>query len=147
MKALIQRVTRASVSVDGKIISSIGKGLLVFVGIGLDDAPRDCEYLTRKILNLRVFDGEKSFADKSVQDLGLEILFVSQFTLFADCNKGNRPSFSHAMPPDKAKVFYQDFIDQFRLQYPKIKDGVFGANMQVELVNDGPVTILLDSAK
>ena len=145
MKALIQRVTSGSVSVEGKLVSSIQKGLLVFIGLGLDDTQTDCEFITRKILNLRIFDGQKSFADKSVQDLGLEILFVSQFTLYANCNKGNRPSFSKAMPPDKAKLFYQDFFNQFKFQYSKIKDGVFGANMQVELVNDGPVTILLES--
>ncbi len=145
MRAVIQRVNSASVTVDKKVVSSIEKGLLILVGIHKDDTDKDCEYLIKKILNLRIFEGEKSFVDKSVKDLDLEILFVSQFTLYADCKKGTRPSFDKAMSSKDAKVFYQNFINSFKQEYSKIKDGVFGAYMQVNLVNDGPVTIILDS--
>ena len=145
MRAVIQRVNNASVHVDGKLISSISKGLLVLIGINKEDKKEDCEYITRKILNLRIFESEKSFMDKSVQDLDLEILFISQFTLYGSCNKGNRPSFDKAMSPGDANFFYQDFLESFKKVYPTIKDGVFGAYMQVNLVNDGPVTIILDS--
>ena len=147
MKAIVQRVKSASVTVDEKLISEIQKGFLVLVGIGQDDTQKDVDYITKKILNLRIFESEKGYFDKSIQDIDGEILFVSQFTLYGDCNKGNRPSFSHAMSPAKAKVFYQNFLDNFKKLYPKIKDGQFGAMMQVELINDGPVTIVLDSSK
>lgn len=147
MKVVIQRVKSASVAVDEKLISEIEKGFLILVGIGQDDTQKDVDYITRKILNLRIFKSEKGCFDKSIQDIGGEILFVSQFTLYGDCNKGNRPSFSHAMPPAQAKIFYQNFLDNFKKLYSKIKDGQFGAMMQVELINDGPITIILDSTK
>jgi len=147
MRAVIQRVNNASVTIDDKVISKVNKGLLVLIGIHKDDTQKDCEYLIRKILNLRIFEGEKSFVDKSVKDLDLEILLVSQFTLYADCTKGNRPSFDKAMSSKEAKVFYQNFIENFRKEYPKIKDGIFGAYMQISLTNDGPVTIILDSIR
>lgn len=147
MKAIIQKVKKASVIVDEKLISEIKKGFLVLIGIGQDDTQKDVDYITKKILNLRIFESERRYFDKTIQDTAGEILFVSQFTLYADCNKGNRPSFSHAMPPVQAKLFYQNFIDNFKKLYPKIKDGQFGAMMQVELINDGPITIILDSAK
>lgn len=145
MRALIQRVNKASVYVNEKLISSIQKGLLVFVGIKKDDTDKDSEYLIRKILNLRIFDGEKSFIDKSVKDLDLEILLVSQFTLYADCKKGNRPSFNKTMSSSQAKIFYQNFLQNFKRQYSKIKEGIFGAYMQIELVNDGPVTLIVSN--
>ena len=145
MRAVIQRVNSASVEVEGKLISKIEKGLLVLVGIHKEDTQKDAGYIIRKILNLRVFESEKSFMDKSVQDLELEILLVSQFTLYADLRKGNRPSFDKAMPPAQAKIFYENFVEKFRENYPKTKDGVFGAYMQVSLVNDGPLTIILDN--
>ena len=145
MKVVIQRVKSASVEVDGKVISSISKGLLVFVGIREDDSKDNVEYISKKILNLRIFESENGYFDKTIQDVNGEILFVSQFTLYGDCKKGNRPSFSHTMSPVMAKVFYHDFLENFKKIYPKIQDGLFGANMQVSLINDGPVTILLDN--
>ena len=147
MRVVIQKVKSASVKIDEKLVSQINQGLLVLVGINKADTQKDVDYVTKKILNLRVFESEKGFFDKSVQALNLEILFVSQFTLYGNCKKGNRPSFDKAMPSDQAKSFYQDFLDNFKKQYSKIKDGVFGAYMKVELINDGPVTIILDSSK
>ncbi len=147
MKVVIQKVKSASVTVNEKLISEIEKGFLILVGIGQNDTQKDVDYITKKILNLRIFESEKGYFDKSIQDIDGEILFVSQFTLYGDCNKGNRPSFSHAMPPAQAKIFYQNFLDNFKKLYPKIKDGQFGAMMQVELINDGPITIILDSIK
>ncbi|MFH1644355.1 MAG: D-aminoacyl-tRNA deacylase [bacterium] len=145
MRVLIQKVNQASVLVDEKLISEIGKGLLVFVGIKADDSEKDSDYLINKIFNLRIFEDENFKMNKSVLDLNLEILLVSQFTLYADCKKGNRPSFINAMPPTQAKEFYSNFIEQFRKKYPKIQDGIFGAYMKINLINDGPVTIILDS--
>ncbi len=147
MKAIIQRVDSASVKVDEKIVSEIKKGLLILIGIHKDDKQEDADYLIRKILNIRIFDDQEKFMDKSVNDFNLEILFVSQFTLYASCKKGNRLSFDKAMPPKDAKVFYQNFVENFKQNYSKVKDGIFGAYMKVNLINDGPVTIILDSAK
>ena len=147
MRVVIQKVKSASVNVEGKLVSEIGAGLLILVGIFQEDSQKDVEYITKKILNLRIFESENGYFDKNIQEVDGEILFVSQFTLYGDCKKGNRPSFSRAMQPDKAKVFYQDFLDNFKNLYLKIKDGLFGANMQVSLINDGPLTIILDSKK
>ena len=144
MRAVIQRVNEASVTVDGKFISKIDKGFLVLVGIKTNDTLDQCDHLINKILNLRIFEDENLKMNKSISDLNLEILLVSQFTLYADCKKGNRPSFINAMPPAQAKEFYQKFIDQFKQKYPKVKNGIFGAYMKVSLINDGPVTIILD---
>ncbi len=145
MRVVIQRVNQASVEIDGKLVSKIDKGLLVLVGIKSNDTLDQCDYLINKILNLRIFEDEHFKMNKSVSDLNLEILLVSQFTLYADCKKGNRPSFINAMPPAQAKEFYQKFVDQFKQKYTKVKDGIFGAYMKVNLINDGPVTIILDS--
>ncbi|MBD3272825.1 D-tyrosyl-tRNA(Tyr) deacylase [Candidatus Dependentiae bacterium] len=147
MKVIIQRVGSASVCIDKKLISQIEKGFLILVGISKDDTQKDIDYISKKILNLRIFESDNGYFDKSIQDINGEILFVSQFTLYADCTKGNRPSFSSAMSPEQAKIFYKNFLDDFKKLYPKIKDGQFGAKMQVELVNDGPVSIILDSKK
>ena len=145
MKIVIQSVTQASVEVNDKIVSSIGKGLLILVGIHRDDTEQDCEYIIKKILNMRLFDVGEKYFDKSVQDLDLEILVVSQFTLYGSLKKGKRPSFDKAMPPAQAKEFYANFVEKLRALYPKVQDGVFGAMMKVSLVNDGPVTIIGDS--
>jgi len=145
MRVVIQRVERAFVEIEGKPISKIGKGLLVLVGIKTDDTQKDSEYLIKKILNIRIFEDEKHPMNKSVLDLNLEILLVSQFTLYADCKRGNRPSFIGAMSPELAKVFYNNFVEKFRQQSPKVQDGIFGAHMKVNLINDGPVTIILES--
>lgn len=147
MRAIVQRVTQASVTVDGNIISSIGKGICVLVGIGRMDAPKDVEYLIRKILNLRIFeDDDGKRWNKSVMDKKYEVLCVSQFTLEMVL-KGNKPDFHGAMEPELSQVFYENFLQQMRESYSqeKVKDGVFGAMMQVHIQNDGPVTIPLES--
>ncbi|XP_071962521.1 uncharacterized protein [Antedon mediterranea] len=147
MKVVIQRVTKASVSVGGELVSSIGRGLCVLVGITKDDTPKEREYIARKVLNLRVFDddGGKRWC-KSVKDKQFEILCVSQFTLYAIL-KGNKPDFHCAMPGEKSKLFYEEFLQLLGKDYKPelIKDGQFGAYMQVHIENDGPVTIQIDS--
>ncbi|MBD3231715.1 D-tyrosyl-tRNA(Tyr) deacylase [Candidatus Dependentiae bacterium] len=145
MKVVIQRVNYASVSVENKLISKINKGLLIFVGIGKNDNQKDIEYIIRKILNLRIFDTTEKFMDKNVKDLDLEILSVSQFTLCVNFRKGNRPSFDMSMPSKEAAKFYRKFFLKLKEKYPKAKDGIFGAYMDIKLSNDGPVTIILDS--
>jgi len=147
MRALVQRVKSAAVSVDKKVVSEIGDGLLVLLGIKYDDTRKDTDYIMRKIVNLRVFLDEEGKINKSISDISGEILLVSQFTLYGDCSKGNRPSFIEAMPPQKAAVFYQECVQKLKEIYPQVKEGIFGANMQVNLVNDGPITILLESKR
>lgn len=142
MKVVIQRVKEASVLVDNNLISSIKRGVLIFIGINLNDTIEDSQYIIKKILNLRIFENKEKIMDKSVKDLDLEILLVSQFTLCADLRKGNRPSFDKAMPPKEAKIFYDNFVKDFKKNYSKVKEGVFGAYMQVNLINYGPVTII-----
>jgi D-tyrosyl-tRNA(Tyr) deacylase len=145
MKVLIQRVSHASVRVNDRISGQIGPGLVVFVGIGKDDSRDDACYLANKLSNLRIFacDGQE-FA-LSALDINSEILIVSQFTLLADARKGRRPSFGEAAPPDKAKELYDFFIEHLRHTGLKIETGVFQEHMQVEIHNDGPVTLLLES--
>jgi len=145
MKAVIQRVKKASVKVENRIHASISKGLLVFLGIGKGDNESDVEYLVRKIINLRIFENELGKFDFSVKDINGEMLVVSQFTLYADCKKGNRPSFENAEIPDIAKMLYEKFVEKIRGNGIKVGTGVFGAKMEIELINDGPVTILLDT--
>lgn len=145
MKVVIQKVNFASVEVDGGLISNIYKGLLIFVGIAKEDQQKDIEYITKKILKLRVFESANGYFDKTIQQIEGQILFVSQFTLYGDCTKGSRPSFYNAMSPAQAKIFYENFLNYFKKFYSKIDDGEFGADMQVTLINDGPVTIILDS--
>lgn len=147
MKALVQRVTQAKVTVDGEIVSSIGKGLCVFIGITRKDTPREMEYIARKILSLRVFEDDQGKKwSKNVMDKNYEVLCVSQFTLCVTM-KGNKPDFHDAMGPDTSQEFYSNFVRQMEQAYDpsKIKDGVFGAYMQVHIQNDGPVTIPLDT--
>ena len=146
MKVLIQRVKRASVTVDKQLISLIDNGLLVFVGIGEDDNCEDIEWLTKKIANIRLFDDENGVMNKSVMDIDGEILAVSQFTLMASTRKGNRPSYIKAAKPDISIPLYEQFCEEMEIAVNKpIKRGVFGADMKVELLNDGPVTIFIDS--
>ncbi|CAM0135258.1 D-tyrosyl-tRNA(Tyr) deacylase [Umbelopsis sp. WA50703] len=149
MRAVLQRVASAGVSVDGKVVSSIGKGVCVLVGIGVDDNEADIAYMVRKILSLRVFDDGHVMWKKSVQDLDYELLCVSQFTLFAKTTKGSKPDFHASMKTAEANEMYSKFMQQLGKAYKpeKIKDGVFGAMMMVDIVNDGPVTIELDSRK
>lgn len=147
MRAVIQRVTTASVTIDQKKVAEISQGLLVLVGFKITDTQRDYVYLAQKIIKLRIFNDEQGRMNKSVGDINGELLLVSQFTLYGDCRKGNRPSFVQAMPPEQAKTFYEQFVSYTCEQYAKTYSGVFQAYMQVSLVNDGPVTILLDTEK
>ena len=145
MRALLQRVSAASVSVDNVITGQIGGGFLVFLGVGKSDTQEDLEYLVDKVINLRVFPDEHGKFDRSVQDVGGEILLVSQFTLYADTRKGRRPSFSDAMPVNEAKELFIEATEVFRNSGVNIETGVFQADMSVSLVNEGPVTLLIDS--
>ena len=145
MRIVVQRVSKASVSIAGNLYSEINYGFLVLIGICDDDRYEDIEWLTQKIINLRVFGDELGKMNRSIQDVNGEILIVSQFTLFASVKKGNRPSFVASASPETAIPLYEKFIDQLKKYDIKIQTGVFGANMQIELVNDGPVTIIIDS--
>lgn len=146
MRVLIQRVKRASVTIDGETVSKIGSGLLVLVGICEEDGEEDIIWLTRKIANIRLFDDENGVMNLSVTDTGGEILAVSQFTLMASTKKGNRPSYIKAAKPDISVPLYEEFCKEMEIAVNKsIKRGVFGADMKVELLNDGPVTIFMDS--
>ncbi len=147
MRAVVQRVESASVTVDGKLISEIGKGLLIFHGVAHGDTSADLDYLTNKVANLRVFEDDEGRMNRSLLEIGGEALVVSQFTLYGDCRKGRRPSFIDAAPPDKAEALYQQFIQALSNAGISVQAGIFQAMMDVELVNDGPVTILLDSSK
>jgi len=145
MKALVQRVSRASVSVNDKIVGKIGPGLVVFLGVAQGDSREDASYLANKVVNLRIFADEASkFALSALETRGA-ILVVSQFTLLADSRKGRRPSFTEAAPPDLAKELYEFFVEQVRFTGLKVETGLFQEHMLVEIHNDGPVTILLES--
>ena len=147
MKAVIQRVRSASVSIDGKEISIIDKGLLVLIGVEKDDASEDLDYLVNKTVGLRIFKDDKVNMNLSISDTGCEVLVVSQFTLCADTSKGRRPSFINAAAPDIAENIYQQYCEKLRKKNIPVKTGKFGSMMEVSLINDGPVTILLDSRK
>lgn len=146
MRTVTQRVTQASVSINGKVKSHIGTGLLILVGIEDKDSQEDIEWLSKKIINLRIFDDENGVMNRSILDIKGEILIVSQFTLHASTKKGNRPSYIKASKPDIAIPLYETFCREVSLLLGKeVGTGEFGAEMQIELVNDGPVTILIDS--
>ena len=147
MRAVIQRVSNALVEVDGNAVSAIGAGLLVLVGFHPDDTQDDKDYIISKIIKLRIFNDKNDKMNLSLADTGGEVLVVSQFTLYGNAHKGNRPSYSGAMPPDDAARFYSSFIDDFRKKIPGVKSGIFGSEMSVTLTNSGPVTILIDSKK
>lgn len=144
MKAVVQRVTHASVKVDGEIKGEIGNGLLVLLGVGLNDTQEDAQKLARKIANLRIFSDENDKINLSVNDINGSMLVISQFTLYADCRKGNRPNFMNAGKPDEAERLYEYFADECKKLVPDVQKGVFGADMKVELLNDGPFTVILD---
>ena len=145
MRVVLQRVSHASVTVEEKVIGQIQRGFLLLVGVTHDDAMEDMEYLVRKIVQMRIFEDEEGKLNRSIQDIGGEILSVSQFTLYADTKKGNRPSFSKAAPGDVAIEMFEQFNGLLRESGIPVETGQFGADMKVELLNDGPVTILLDS--
>jgi len=147
LRAVIQRVSSARVSVDGKTISSIAKGLLVLLGVAEEDVEADARYLAGKTAHLRIFEDEAGKMNLSLSDIDGEILVVSQFTLYGDCRKGRRPSFANAARPPKAEDLYEAYVSALTEIGLKPKTGVFQAYMNVELINDGPVTILLDSQK
>lgn len=148
MRAVVQRVSRAEVRVDQKVVGSIQKGILVLLGIGQDDGENDIQWLADKVMNLRIFEDENGKMNLSVLDVKGQVLVVSQFTLYGDCRKGKRPSYSSAAVPAEAEKMYNAFVETIESRYGiKVETGVFQAMMEVELVNDGPVTLLLDSKK
>lgn len=144
MKLIIQRVLTASVSVDNKLVNTINKGLLIFVGFHANDSIEDIVYLTNKVINLRIFEDENNKMNLSIKDINGEILSISQFTLYANTKKGNRPSFIDSLEPIKASKYYEIF-NNFLNENIKTKTGIFGADMKINLINDGPVTIIIDS--
>lgn len=145
MRILIQRVKKAKVTVENKDIAEIGQGMLLFVGIGKDDAPDDIEYLSKKVSNLRIFEDGQGKMNLDIKQVNGSILSVSQFTLYAGTKKGNRPGFDQSAAPDMAEEYWLNFNDSLRKNNIEVKDGIFAAHMEVDLLNDGPVTILLDS--
>lgn len=147
MRAVVQRVRQAHVDIDGEITSSIGKGLVVLLGVGVDDTEDDAQYLATKIAHLRIFEDEHGKLNRSLLEIDGEALVVSNFTLYGDCRKGRRPSFTNAAPPERAQNLYNAFIDALRAEGVQVAQGVFQAMMVVRIDNDGPVTLLLDSQK
>ena len=144
MKILVQRSLESSVSVNNKTVGKIDKGMVIFVGFSKTDGSSQIDYLINKILNLRIFDDENGIMNKSILDINRSILSISQFTLYADTKKGRRPSYKSAMSPDKATILYDEFNQKLKNRNIKIATGIFGASMEVSLVNDGPVTIILE---
>lgn len=147
MRAVVQRVDRASVTVEGKVTGQSGRGLLVLLGVAEGDTDKDLQYMVDKVVGLRIFEDENEKMNLSVKDIGGELLAVSQFTLCGDCRKGKRPSFDKAAKPEIANAYYERFVELCRQAGLHVETGVFRAHMLVELVNNGPVTILLDSRK
>lgn len=147
MRAVVQRVSSAEVRVDDKMVGRVGKGLLVYLGVGKEDTVYDIEYMTEKVSGLRIFEDENGKMNLSVKDIEGEILAISQFTLYGDVRKGKRPSFSDSAAPDKGEELYNQFISRIQGIGIRIDKGIFGAHMMVDYINDGPVTILLDSKK
>jgi D-aminoacyl-tRNA deacylase len=147
MRAVVQRVARAAVRVGGQLEGEIAGGLLAFVGVANEDGPKDVEYIAAKIRDLRIFPDAAGRMNRSVVETGGGVLLVSQFTLHADCRKGRRPSFDNAAPPQLARALYGDVVRGVRAAGLQVATGVFQADMEVELINDGPITILLDSRK
>lgn len=144
MKAVVQRVTHASVKVDGEIKGRIEKGFLVLLGVGQNDTEEDADRLVNKIVKLRIFSDENDKINLSLADVGGSLLVISQFTLYADCRKGNRPNFIQAGKPDEAERLYEYFVSQCEKHISVVEKGVFGADMKVELLNDGPFTVILE---
>lgn len=147
MRAALQRVERASVTVDGQLIARIGRGLLALIAVARDDTSRDLEWMARKIVELRIFDDAEGRLNLGLLDVGGELLLVSQFTLYGDCRKGRRPSYSDSAPPDVAHRLFDEFVEITRRYVPNVQTGRFQAMMDVSLVNSGPVTLLVDSPR
>lgn len=147
MRSVVQRVKRASVTVNGESVGKISAGLLVLLGFRPEDGESDINWMVDKLFGLRIFEDEEGKMNRSVLDVGGEILVVSQFTLYGDCRSGKRPSFTSAAPPELAKALYEQSVEALRSRGVKVETGVFQAQMNVELINDGPVTLLLDSEK
>ncbi|MCI5836620.1 MAG: D-aminoacyl-tRNA deacylase [Veillonellaceae bacterium] len=147
MRAVLQRTLRSQVTVDGEVVGRIGAGLTVLLGVGPEDTATDVQYMKDKILHLRIFEDDAGKMNRSLLDTAGELLIVSQFTLYGDCRKGRRPGFSSAAPPELAKRLYEELAAACRAEGVTVATGIFAAEMQVELVNDGPVTMLLDSRK
>jgi len=147
LRSVVQRVDGVRISVDGRLISSIGKGILVFLGVERGDSVSDADYLLEKIINLRIFEDGEGKMNLSLLDISAEMLVVSQFTLLADCRKGRRPSFIQAEEPEQARGLYEYFIGRGREKVGGVAAGEFQAMMKIEMINDGPVTVLLDSRK
>lgn len=147
MRGVVQRVKKASCTVDNKIFGKINKGLLLFLGVGEGDEEKDLKYLVDKVLGLRIFSDENGKMNLSLEDIEGEILIISQFTLYGDVRKGKRPSFTRSCPPEEGEKYYNKFIEEVRNRGIKAETGEFGADMEIELINDGPVTILIDSEK
>ena len=147
MRAVVQRVTEASVRVDGEVIGKISQGFAVLLGVGDDDDESDIKYIVEKIINLRVFEDENGKMNLSLKDIGGAVLVISQFTLYGDCRKGRRPSFDKAGEPKHAKLLYECVCDRFEENGIETQTGRFAADMKVSLINDGPVTLMLDSKK
>ncbi len=147
MRAVLQRASRASVKINARLQGKIGRGLVVLLGVRSNDNIRDLQWLVEKIVNLRIFEDQQGKMNNSLADIDGEMLIISQFTLYGDCRKGRRPGFSSAAPPEIAEPMYQRFIEEVKNKRISVATGTFGAAMEVELINDGPVTMLLDSEK
>ena len=147
MRCVIQRVTSASVAIDGEVVGKCGKGYMILIGVSVDDTEKDLDYMATKIPTLRIFEDENGKMNKSILDVGGEILAISQFTLYGDARSQRRPGFTGAARPDKAIPLYEGLVKAWRDQGIHVETGVFGADMQVSLTNDGPVTMLMDSTK
>jgi D-tyrosyl-tRNA(Tyr) deacylase len=145
MRLVVQRVKQASVAVAGKTVSKIGPGLLVFAGVSNDDTPFDARFLAKKTAKLRIFEDDEGKMNRSVEDAGGEVLAVSQFTLYGDCGKGNRPSFIEAARPEQGEALFNEYVQALECLGLQPETGIFGSDMEVELLNDGPVTLILES--
>ena len=147
MRCVVQRVSEASVAVNGETVGAVGPGLMVLIGVSTDDTDTDLKYMTEKVPNLRIFDDENGVMNRSMLDVGGEILAVSQFTLYGDARGGRRPSYIRAAKPEEANAMYERLVEAWRAKGIHVETGIFRTDMKVSLVNDGPVTILLDSEK
>ena len=145
MRALVQRVSRSAVFIDGELTAEIGRGMLILLGVGRGDTPEDIQYVAGKCIHLRIFEDEQGKMNRSLAEIGGQVLVVSQFTLYGDTRKGRRPGYSGAAPPELAEAYYNEFVDALRSRGVSVSTGRFGANMQVEIHNDGPVTLMVES--